>query len=669
MTTIADLAVDVLKLIFRRYEAIELWKCGSKQLMAKLANGGASDISLSDPHSTSRSRFPKCLLSFSKMKSLRIKRHSHRLMEAEQLSPLLQQLPPTLEKLELEFKNVEDSFELIANEGFFDVFGEEECEPQPALTYLSRNWSLKETFPVLKTLILDDWYASETKWTKHEISDLPASLTSLRLPCMSGIPYNAYQFLPAGLQILDVSAGSAMLSDSLFEHLPRNLTNLKTPSIGLYMESLIKIPQSVTNITCYMPSWTIELSTHFPNFVTLCTSTIDPSSRVLKTSVFGDDWAYIDNIFVSALPKSLTHFATSTIPRVGLLFSSLRYLPSTLVTLDLHSILWGEETPKDTLHAFPLLESLSLAMVSPEVLMHLPPTLTALYVKKSDIVEFEIAIFASKLPRTLTYLQMSQIYTWSSDAIKALPRALRAFEVPYSHVMAAGFAQLPPFLRSISLGYLIEHAIPRCIGNSDYYLAFDQSDEMEEFQCYESAPEDQFEDTDENDGFGLFGDGAPPNLVTRLRPKRKRREIVLPTAPQTLKTLQIKSYHHYDTNLLIASLPPNLTELVIPFICSGFPRLPQGLKVLRTKLERFSSEDFASLPKSLTVFDFGFMYSDDLPRDLTSFMPPNIDAFASGNGLKRLAEECYSKASHFRAAPLSTPDPRVLQRYRQYMES
>lgn len=677
MTALADLPPDLLQLICRRSEAIELWKCGSKRLMARLANGGAHDIKLEDYHSTTTSRFPKCLLSFSNMRSLSIDRRTYKLMEPEDLSPLLQQLPPTLEKLILKFKGVEESFVAIENEGYYDVFGDEEQDPKPLSTSLSRNWSIKGAFPRLKTLILEDNRSRPTDWTKHEIADLPSTITHLRLPNYAGFPQDAYDFMPSSLQTLDAAENSTNFDEVTLLRLPRTLTSFSTRSQS-YLEYLSSYPPSLTDLSSTMHSWTINASNRFSNFVTLCIFTIPLEYCTTYAYTFGGDWKQYTSEFLAALPRTLTRLELPSFSTEGVLFSALRLLPPTLTSLSLHSIFWDEgnpEFPRDVAGyanaVFPQIESLTIRLTSPQVLMHLPQSLIELSSSKCDSLSNDIVAFAERLPRNLTDLWLSEGCKWTTDAVKALPRSLRRLRLASSSFMAPAFAYLPPLLEKFDIGEFINGGDLERVGSLDrsgHYQFFDMSEEMEEYQALEGS--DEF-DADDDGGFDLFGD-APQyrsrRMVTKTRNKRKMREIVLPSAangPYMLKSLQLSNQRLYTMESLLPSLPRTLTELALPFMLTGHQGLPAGLKVLHTHgYGDFSANDVDALPKSIVTLNMGFRSADKLPADLTPFLPPNMDAMLC-LGLQAFAKDFFTQASKRRNQPLASPDPRVLQRFKR----
>lgn len=692
MTTLAELSSDILQLILRHGESIELWKCGSKRLMSKLANGGVTSVTLCDHHPTTTSRFPFCLSSFRNLRSLSINRGHHRLMESEELGKALQSLSSSLESLELVCVGAESAFLPTTSLGsIFAMLDEEEAEGQPEVSR-SLIWSVKSVFPALKSLHLKD-VSTDSSWTGNELDELPSSLTSLRIAGKRLLsPLSSYKRLPEGLLTLELGEiDSTTIPVEFYQMLPRGLTSLGEQYLRITNEALPHLPPSITHLSLNRSSWDV---TQDPAFCApfAITSLILQFLRESRTVTFVFSWesrCYAEE-FIRTLPRTLTtlHLIPINPERpISLLVNHLPLLPKNLTSMSVTHLLIDPQTPLDVdacrALSPPLRHFLITTAIGPE-LKYIPRSITSLVVDRSpakSLPEDTLPPGLNQLSwqgpipqkhfypiaslRHVIRLRLASFASWEEKDIEVLPRLLLFLGIGHSLVTVEALIHLPPGLVELEVGEVAHVDDPfahrdRPLGttwsesmrkklSSSYFPLgiYDYSDEMEDYY----APE-----TWDNTG------NLHPTSGTKMqRPKAVKRTVVLPELPLSLKRLSLESKFHYGPSL-IPSLPAGLTHLSIPFISCEHPKetslLPRGLTSLRTRVERgnLSEEDIANLPRGITNLSLHYRITD---AEIASALPPNLNAELSGD----VSDAVRDLARQSRNLPVVTPDPRVRARF------
>lgn len=426
MTKLNELPIDVLALLLRFAEAVELFKCGNKRLIMLLANGGARRVELRDYLWNTTSRFPKCLTVFRGLRELKIVRGRYRLMDSEAFGLALRQLP-TLESLKLDCKESMQAFILPSSPAdLFSRFEPHFNSEQVPFSSEYSIWSIKDHFPRLKTLNINSPFSREFVWIENDVLLLPDTLTSLSLPTFETQPPSIYGKLPRGLTHLNV--GSTLnIPEAAFQLLPPRLTHLQYEAFNGSEENIHLLPKSITK----MPSpqavpWNHKVASLLPEFISglHITSVAEdsfeshPSLKLLSGST-KPSWSHSSTEIKSQMKDSSPS---------GHLDSWHAALPSFLTYLSFHEPSWPMDAKKVSL---------------------LPKTLKNLELCLMDWSGLN-ASFRPFPP--LTRLRVVETTNFSGDSAESLPSSLIEFcNIRVRNVKDCGISPwyLPNFPRSI----------------------------------------------------------------------------------------------------------------------------------------------------------------------------------------------------------------------------
>lgn len=671
-----------------------LWKCGDSRLKHTLSRGGVTSVSLIDMHSSSTSRFPRCLSSFLKLRNLSIDRSSNRLMNPEEGAVLLQSLPSSLERLELTFDNVEECFYIYSASG----------DSSGTLVPSDKIWSVKKAFPSLRTLLLDDSRAlrQNSSWTETDLNELPPSLTHIKL-CPGLARYSPIfcAALPKGLLTLECSF-VIEASLALLEALPPSII-CPPPMKIREIQHLDQIPASATRLSLQnvpFENETLSCFSRFDNLVELCLS---------RTSYWFFENADPSQIefsrdFLCSLPRTLTKlelpeflgqdFATLQI-------EDLQHLPTGLVDLTLFSLAFSYEKEKlaaqtnDGKSLMPLEHIHALRrlviqdVVSIKLLNRLPASITELTLNGSGESEpIEEHLFnpalpsslktlswrqaflnphcSSNLPRHMTMIDLMSPKIWDAKSIAGLPRCLTSLRLRDSLVTEEACEHMPPTLSILQVSQFAKAGDENVrFGQEAYYFA---SAEAQDWDYYiEANPSENTSKSGSSD----HSREESPDLIymhseypeqEKVISRRVKRDVSLSSLPQSLTELKVTKSVHYSS-ALVPSLPPGLKNLQIPFLDSSHPRealhLPRGLLTLHMRpYGQLQASDIDDLPKTLTSFSFNGE-RNGIEGDLHDVLPPNLDMRRTSSGLSIIRDR---EAARFFGSPLVTPDPRVVAR-------
>lgn len=684
MVHLADLPPDILALICRRSEALMLWKCGSRRLMSLLSRGGVTSISLIDHHSSSTSRFPRCLSSFLKLRDLTLDRGRSRLMNPEEGAKLLKSLSQSLERLDLTFELVQDCFTDFSVS--FDVF----ADPDENMVSGEQIWSIKRAFPSLKTLSLDNgqYTIQNCSWTESDLEELPPTLTHLKL--VPSIPFSArhlYSALPKKLETLELSQ-TYQVEPRLFKALPESITSL--PRIYTSQREMIaSYPPGLTSLMFdggHLKNEAISLFSRFNNLIQL-----DISGTGWDLSLGNLDAEVELSIpFLSSLPRTLTTLelpSASENKKALLRLEDLKYLPEGLVSLGI-SILRLSDAEKakkscsTPLAVLPSLKTLSIQYwVDIDVLNRIPQSITRLTTNGAGneprteghlqtlvcppflrTLHSMQSLVNSKTsicyPRYLEHISIWSPEIWGSKEIEKLPRFLTILNLQDATITEEACEHLPSTLSSLTVGEFAKADDKNArfgIDGFGHYLREEYYwDHEEEAPKDERSEAQDHSDGEDNHHFFL------PISITHLRVKR---EVSLHMLPESITALHIEKTLHY-TSTLVPTLPSGLKALSLPFLDASHPgearSLPRGLTKLNTTMfGQLGESDIDDLPKTLTHLQIEGKISD-IAHDLHEVLPPNLDLNKCSPGISAFR---LIQARQIRREPVVTPDPRVTARF------
>lgn len=229
------LPIELLRLILNgpsSWAAVELWKCGNKELSYRLANKGITDLELRDRRLSSASRWPRCLAHF-KLERLSVDRPGGVLCELDTLSSELGKLHSGLRELSLSAQGAPEAFfyekptpgNRLSTTSHQDEDAEEEDSYRPVLRKLG------DLFPQLELLSIGD------------DSNFSTSITYL---CLSTVILHS---LPQSLTSLEYRSGLTVIAKD-FSAVSKNLKTLRLPSNCLGTKAALEaLPQeSLTDV-------------------------------------------------------------------------------------------------------------------------------------------------------------------------------------------------------------------------------------------------------------------------------------------------------------------------------------------------------------------------------------------------------------------------------------
>lgn len=406
------------------WAAIELWKCGNRSLMAKMMNYGVRELNLEAESWPKAATWPRCLKHF-RLRSLAVTFHVPLtgVTSGTKLREYLMQLPPTLEKLELEGPNVLAAFRLTSASKSKSKASSSDDEGKSI-----SKWDMNVTHPRLRHLRIGELGVSEFGYAparpKLRIGSyalLPRSLTYLNLRHAALSPPTAEQMadFPRGLETLAFASRlydpqspkqSASITATNVFHLPPSITDLGT------QEEIYDLKVSRKHPTLLHPTRTYGFGIDKLAIQILLKQwkTILPNLKhfpIPKTNfgVENTDYNYIykyglplpDCILSVALvsmasqpppwPSSLTELE---LPISNVEAFSLRWikdLPSTLTKLKLRAIAWDELDEGTNINFFQNLPWTSLTLgydekFAQDLFRHLPRSLRTLDVNSAHHV-------------------------------------------------------------------------------------------------------------------------------------------------------------------------------------------------------------------------------------------------------------------------------------------
>ena len=333
-----ELPPDILSFVLNGQNslaAIELWKCGNRNLNSRMANHGVTHMELHDEEPVSTSKWPRCLKEF-KLTSLSIHRIGRPLASLSTLLYEIKQLHKGLKSLELRGSGIAESLfgdfnktALVASTDSdeSEAPASKRSKTQEVITNVihTERWNMGTTWPQLERLIVSD-----------SLHDFPTSLNPMELdPSILSLLPNSLTYLGLAYNFV-----GGPLSDASF--LPRGLTTVRFPDC--YTQSGIKtLPKTVTDLGPCISELTgslclaePELLPHFkfPGYPDNCCFSFNfflKHEQALSTSLQylqlrDDAWPH------EKLPSSLTFFHLST-ALDSFHTGSLALLPRGLTTL------------------------------------------------------------------------------------------------------------------------------------------------------------------------------------------------------------------------------------------------------------------------------------------------------------------------------------------------
>lgn len=218
--------------------AIELYKCGNRNLNARLANKGVTEIILTDYDDLSTSRWPHCLREF-QLEKLSIDRGTGSLGTTLKLRSELQKLSPTLKHLTIVGKGVSKAFFFVpSNSDQNAVEADEPSDAPPSKrTKLFESdsdenhlemWNLDATWPQMEHLDIGGIFGepkSDAVLGSAAFKLLPRSLTwlCLKVRIADGVCQDLSS-LPSGLKTLRL--GTKLMEEVGLKTLPKSLTKI-----------------------------------------------------------------------------------------------------------------------------------------------------------------------------------------------------------------------------------------------------------------------------------------------------------------------------------------------------------------------------------------------------------------------------------------------------------
>lgn len=335
-----ELPVDVLQQILNGHNAwaaLELWKCGSRVLMSKLANYGITDVILRASRVITSARWPTCLKHFH-LRSLDI-HLSGAFLPIKHLRSELLQMQRGLISLKLCFEN---STEAILSGHPSPLFqlkqthldpSNPSLDPSSGASSLFNPWT--DPFGSLQTLEVNP-SRSISFFPEGIFGLLPRSLTSLFI---SKFVYSGdcdFSHLPPSLTRLHLSEHS--ISESNIRTLPNSITDLGEGVSEAVLGIVVADPLLLPNLTSNPVSFTLEWA---PDKLDIIGMRSKGLARVDKIDVLRvHDIA--GNDFVPNLPTHLTKLVLSGILQShDLLSHQIKLLPATLTHLEVETIEWA----------------------------------------------------------------------------------------------------------------------------------------------------------------------------------------------------------------------------------------------------------------------------------------------------------------------------------------
>lgn len=400
------------------YASILLWKCGDKVLNRKIALG-VTFMHLEDEHRGTSSRWPKMLVSLSKLRYLSIRHGSYLMATTKDLSEQLQQLSPSLETLELHSDDASGG--ILNHAPDWSLSNLESFITTEYSLGTSRLINFAALFPRLTTLKLDCYLEAV------DLPGLPPTLTRLQMPNYqhNGMQKPCLSLLPRSLEVWEVDRLSVtqtfdptIASDQAlnedWKNLPPSLTDIR--NIVMLNPRMLGelLPESVKTVHA-TADWHWRFST-----APLPECLEEVSLQALHETTFlenGTTWA-------GALPSRLKtleidEFVEFTVPIIKALPRTLETICGSMLRCDweeMQTAVRGskEEENKSVSRTSsapsadiwpPTLTDLQIETLPPDVNL-LPPLLKALTIPKFDCNKMPLV---TRIPLKITQLELAMV--------------------------------------------------------------------------------------------------------------------------------------------------------------------------------------------------------------------------------------------------------------------
>lgn len=438
--SLVDLPVELISLILSfevSHHVISLWKCGDKRLLQRLANGGASNVVLTDRAVNSGSRWPAMLVELRGLRSLTVNCGPRRIDDIAYIRKQLLRLSPALEELNLTFvgsmaclmhsKALElahKRIEYVCDRVRKTYPPEDHCHKSiiRRVEYIDKSGMLALPFPALKRLSISGDCVLHF-FRDLDLESLPRSLLSLEIKSDLNVTEAEWQrmdLLPPNLERLVIDGASWVFDPPwtkvALERLPQSLLEFgRLTDVGLcpYMPPNLRMMtnaqrSSITHQGAPFPPNLTSLSTNISR-QELLTPYIPQNLTFLSIRFM---WTF-DEMLLKALPPTLTALEVTsslnwnTVPSADI-------FPPNLTKLDLARDSEGTKrglAPNELRKLPRQLLDLRLVLDSPkqytDSLIDLPPNLTILELHPARqtqcILDGAVAAF---LPRSLTSLDL-----------------------------------------------------------------------------------------------------------------------------------------------------------------------------------------------------------------------------------------------------------------------
>lgn len=319
---LSHLPSDLLALVLSEhssYLVIDLYKCGDSLLNYKLANGGCTEVRLSDNNCLTTSRYPKMLSTLHHLRLLDISRATSLLLPPMELSLEIQKLSSSLEVLRIACENAGIS---ILNFNAYDSSYHTVTTPAGPC----RAWDIASRFPKLHTLILEPSKLG-AEFQEADLTALPESLTKLEISGFNFDQKNVISTFPPNLKHLAFNSPKRGRGDdkaSLVRKLPAGLVTLQGISILVDWDHFeigdraLLLPRSLEQLTQWdyeaLYQWSPDLQS-LPPSLTKLSIMLGPDAEASLIDI-GETFPNLRALTVrDSSGTSLTQSMTAILPR------------------------------------------------------------------------------------------------------------------------------------------------------------------------------------------------------------------------------------------------------------------------------------------------------------------------------------------------------------------
>lgn len=342
LLTLEDLPTDLLATIFegeRSWAILELWKCGSRLLSAKFAQGGACEVVLNLVRTRTKFQWPRCLKQFQSLRLLSVTSQSGP-SSPEDVHLELKQLNGGLKTLQLDFPGAQEAI-------FWWKLKAENTEDDSPRAAQPRPSTTDGTSSKLESIEIWDLNATHGQLERLKIGP--------SFQPLSALDSSVFEILPQNLAHFEI--GGDLASCTSFDGLPRSLTTLALPSHLLSPSNIHNgLPKTVTQLICpRLAADTIETLLLDPNLLPNLTDI--PGDPSLLATLIEKDHLHtapsLHNVqslkltegpwnMISALPLGLIDLdlsAATFLPPLG--FEWVASLPRFLRSLKAQALDWS----------------------------------------------------------------------------------------------------------------------------------------------------------------------------------------------------------------------------------------------------------------------------------------------------------------------------------------